>query len=141
MANKRTKSFCNRCKLDSNQEILFSESEVFRDEEQGLYATTEWQVIKCCGCGTISFREVEEFSEHTDPDTGQIIPTIRAYPVSERDALLAKPFHNVPRKIRRIYRETVDAYNRGSRTLCAGGIRVAIEGICGDKRVKDGPVV
>jgi hypothetical protein len=138
--NKRIKSFCNTCKLASNQEILFSHEEEFHDPEEGFHASAKWQILKCCGCETVSFRDISWNSEDYDFETKESIPTIRLYPLSEEDALPAKPFMNVPRKIRGIYGETVDAYNRNSRVLCSGGIRAVIEGICGDKSVIDGRV-
>ena len=137
---KRVKSFCNKCRLDANQDVLFSHDERFRDEEQGVEASTSWQILSCCGCDTVSFREVEEFSEDYDPETGQIIPTIRCYPILTKNSIPTQAMVNVPRKIRGIYRESIEAYNRDSRLLCAGGIRAAIDGVCSDKRIINGPV-
>lgn len=134
------KSHCNTCKLSSNQQVLFSHEETYDNTDEGFHASITWQVLKCGGCDTVSFREVSWSSEDYDPETGKAISTVRSYPLSEKDALPAKPFFNVPRKIRGIYTETVDAYNRNSRVLCAGGVRAAIEGICGEKGVTDGPV-
>ena len=83
---------------------------------------------------------MEEFSEDRDPESGDIIPTIRSYPTCEEDALLKKPFLNVPWKLRSLYSEVMDTYNIGSTTLCAAGIRAVIEGICADKGIRRGPV-
>lgn len=138
--NPIEKSHCNTCKLSSNQEILFSHEETYRDDDGDFFGSVKSQILKCSGCDTVSFREVSWNTEDYDPETKKAIPTIRCYPLSEKSALPTKPFLNVPRKIRGIYTETVDAYNRNSRILCAGGLRAAIEGICGEKGVIDGLV-
>jgi hypothetical protein len=46
----------------------------------------------------------------------------------------------VPEELRRIYGETIDAFNYKCFTLCAGGLRALVEGICASQGVKDGPV-
>ena len=47
---------------------------------------------------------------------------------------------NVPPILRRIHRETIDAFNGECFTLCAAGLRGLVEGICAVQSVADGPV-
>ncbi len=49
-----------------------------------------------------------------------------------------KAFYEIPRNLRRIYREVIESYNNELSTLCAAGLRTIIEGICSEKNVKDG---
>lgn len=39
-----------------------------------------------------------------------------------------------------IYEQLVDCFNRGSRILCAAGLRALVEGICAAQNIVDGPV-
>jgi len=64
----------------------------------------------------------------------------RVYPLRNNDAINARPFHNVPPKLRRIYSELVDCLNNDSPTLCAAGLRALVEGICAQQGITDGPV-
>jgi hypothetical protein len=54
--------------------------------------------------------------------------------------LEVRPFPHLTKKPRRIYRETIEAYNNELYTLTAGGLRAIVEAICIDKAIADGPV-
>ena len=54
--------------------------------------------------------------------------------------LNAKIYYSLPDNINRLYKETIECYNNGIFTLCAAGIRALVEGICIDKKIKDGNV-
>jgi hypothetical protein len=79
-------------------------------------------------------------SEDFDPETGKTEITERLYPLRSKNYLVMKDYRNVPPNIRRIYREVVECFNNELYTLCAGGLRTIIEGICTDHKIKDGPV-
>ncbi len=138
-AKPKLKSYCNECKREQFQKILKSHETSYSDDENCVSGTTFWEIIECGGCQTISFREVEWFSEFTD-ERGKPYQTIRAYPQADANALPIKPFLNVPPKIRKVYGEVIETFNRGNTLLCAGGLRAIIEGICSAKHIKTGPV-
>lgn len=104
--------------------------------------SVEWsdryQVIECQGCETVSFRHASWFSEAQDYDDDGT--TERVYPRRNKDALSARPYHNVPSNLRRIYTELIDCFNNDSSTLCAAGLRALVEGICAQQGIIDGPV-
>jgi hypothetical protein len=50
--------------------------------------------------------------------------------------LKPKGMFNAPLVVKRIYRETIEAYNNELPTLCAAGIRSVIEAICKDKDIQ-----
>jgi hypothetical protein len=62
------------------------------------------------------------------------------FPVRSKDKLAAKDFFNAPPNLRRIYRETIDSFNAECYTICAGGLRAIVEGICAANGVTNGPV-
>jgi len=63
----------------------------------------------------------------------EFIRSVTQLPINSR-------FRNVPTVLRRIHRETIDAFNGECFTLCATGLRGLVEGICADQSVTDGPV-
>src|SRR6185312_7083755 len=96
------------------------------------------QIVVCNGCENASFRSVVVDSENIDGN-GQMFPRVMYYPgepAAEKepdDVLDIKHFPHLPKKPKRIYRETIEAYNRELFTLAAGGVRAIIEAICADK--------
>ena len=104
------------------------------------FAEGTWEMLRCCGCEEITFRETWTTSEDRNYNTGEIEPTIRLYPPRGKYMLSVKPYYNVSPILRRIYREVIDSYDSEIYTLCAAGLRALIEGICLDKGVKGGDV-
>ena len=132
----RMKIFCAECKRETNHEILKEFYEEFSNED--FFGDGKWQIIRCMGCDTTSFRHEWHFSEDLGPNG--LLTQVELYPRRGNDILSAKDFYETPRKIRRIYRETIDAYNNDLLILCAGGLRAIVEGICNVKKIKNGTV-
>jgi hypothetical protein len=109
-----------------------------QDELQTIDWSDNYQVIQCQGCKTISFRHVNWFSEYVDEYWDG--KSVFLYPNRSENTLPLKEFYNLPTKLRRIYRETIDCFNNDCNTMCAVALRAIIEGICADRNVKDGPV-
>jgi hypothetical protein len=103
-----------------------------------------FQIVQCRGCEAHSFRQTTCCSEDIDTATGLPETVVTEYPGKPAaknglDSHELKPFPNVALGPRRIYRETVEAYNRELYTLAAGGLRAIIEAICADRSITDGP--
>lgn len=141
------KAFCATCRLESNHLVLQSVDEsgseryiTGPDPEDFEYV--DWkirhQIIQCQGCDTYSFRRVQWNSEEAWLDDDGTITTL--YPPRDRNTLTAKEFRNVPRNLRLIYEEIVTCFNAGASTLCAAGLRAAIEGLCAAQGVQGGTV-
>jgi hypothetical protein len=82
-------------------------------------------------------------SEDYEPDDEggyQPISYQKLYPNRNADTLFPKDYRGAPMNIRRIYREVIESFNNELFTLCAGGLRAVIEGICVDKKIKGGKV-
>ncbi len=142
---------CIECKNKTNhlviQDIQINGSEIveiYMDGSNQLNQPSiswcdDYQIIQCQGCETVSFRHLNWFSEHYNPEFGELGETERLYPQRSSSSMPTAEFHNIPIVLRRIYRETIDAFNYESFTLCAGGLRALVEGICGDQKIIDGP--
>jgi hypothetical protein len=109
------------------------------DDYNGFGAEDSWEIIKCKGCGDVSFLHNNWFSEDMN-DEGFIPPTTRIYPMRGKDILTAKGFYNLEPSVRNIYKETIDCFNNKALVLCAVGIRAIVEGICKIEKVVSGTI-
>jgi len=137
---------CIKCNVETEHLVVqsfdTSGSEPYEDYDangcsqssESIYWSTSNQIIRCGGCKTVSFRQVSWFSE----EEGTVE---KLFPIRSKGKLTRKEFHNAPTALRRIYSETIESFNNECPTLCAGGLRAIVEGICADKKVKKGPVV
>lgn len=145
----KVKSYCANCAQFTNHTIVKEhEHACTPDDTPGMqidYWHERSQIVVCNGCDNASFRSVIVDSENIDED-GQPVPRITHYPgepAEEKksdDTLNIKHFPHLPKKPKRIYRETIEAYNRDLLTLAAGGVRAIIEAICADKAIGGGLV-
>lgn len=95
-----------------------------------------YQVIRCQGCETVSFRYIHWFSEDVDEIDENDGSTEQLYPKRSANSINPKDFYNVPSNLRRIYQELIDCFNNASPTLCAAGLRALVEGICAEQVVE-----
>lgn len=149
---EKFKAFCATCKSDTNHEAVqsvdVSGSEIIRygpdeNDQDSIDWSDRYQVIKCLGCDTYSFRHRNWFSEaqeHYGPDDFHDGTTVRLYPQRGKHVLAAKDLYNVPKNLRAIYKEFISCFNNESPVLCAAGLRASIEGLCAANGVTDGPV-
>lgn len=128
---------CAKCSLVTRHEVLQSlerkgSEECF--EEHGSF-TLGWsdafQIVECRGCSSVSFLHEHWFSEADGSEQ-------HVYPQRSPGTIAIKEYLNAPFQLRRIYRETIEAFNRGSLTLCAAGLRTVVEAICSAKGIEDG---
>ena len=140
----RLKSFCIRCGKEQNQVVMKSYgikgSELY-DELFSIDWSDDYQILQCQGCDYISFRHLSWDSEsQSSDDDGKsefLYPQVLS---KSKDALPIKVFSNLPKKLKQIYRESIDCFNSKNYTLCAAGVRAIVEGICDNEGIKDGPV-
>jgi hypothetical protein len=91
----------------------------------------------CAGCesGTL---EVCWTNVTLTQEDGQQEYVYTYYPKRTKHSAEAKVFIQLPKKLRKIYEETIQAFNEELGILCAGGLRALIEGICEDKGLQGG---
>lgn len=146
-SNVAVKSYCTKCAGITNHAVLVeTELESTPDNTPGMeidFWREVHQVVSCNGCEHRSFRLTTVCSEDFD-DEGLPAETATSYPgppnKPRSDMLPIKPFPHLPKKPRRIYRETMEAFNAELYTLAAGGLRAIVEAICADRKIADGPV-
>lgn len=139
---KKFEVLCLECKRPTKHVVLASVdkdgSQSSRQEGWSVDWTDTYQVLKCLGCESVTFRHVHWFSEdHYDEDDR---PPERLYPKRDANSFPIRSFLNLPRTLKRIHSEVLDCFNNNSFTMCAAGVRAMVEGICADQGITDGPV-
>lgn len=133
------KSYCSTCSRPTNQKVLKQEEIKYHEAETGWWDETTFQIIQCMGCDTISFRKLYNdisYQQHYEEDS-----TIQElFPNRGIHSRPTKAYRNLPIDIKKIYQETIDAYNNQLTLLTSVGIRAILEAICIDKSITEGVV-
>lgn len=136
------KLLCEKCKAETNHLILSrymtEDEEVIGDRGETIDWWDSYDIVKCRGCDTPSFRHMAYFSEDWAHDDDGIVTKL--YPHREKGGRSILSFVDTPIKLDKLYGETISAYNTDLLSLCAGGIRAIIECICNDKGITGGNV-
>ena len=139
------RTYCNKCKQDMNHQVIMDYYErdtvvhdSYIDPEYGRSDCTvdfshDYQIVKCSGCDTVSYRSFNYCSEHDVQDDGT---WEERFPAPQKRT--KKDFKYLPPVLRNIYQEVITIYNYDGFILCAAGIRALLEGICKEKGITDG---
>lgn len=137
---------CSKCKRFTKHLILTDIQEL-GDEDRGRYGHVFWssdyQIVQCQGCETITFRMAHENSEDYDfcyDNSGQemVFPvqTIVQYPDPVEGRVPINDIYLIPKSLSGIYSETLSSLNSNHAILTGIGIRAIVETICKDKEAK-----
>ncbi|MEI6385350.1 MAG: DUF4145 domain-containing protein [Spirochaetota bacterium] len=134
------KCYCNKCRNDLNHTVIKSIKEEWKENvfEYGADGYTDYQIIKCTGCDSFTFRESKYHSEYRDIESDGTYELL--YPESSANFRDEMNFDDLPYNLETIYRETIICFNKNLKTLCAAGIRSILEGICRDRKIRKGHI-
>jgi hypothetical protein len=121
-------SYCNKCGQETNHKVLSSEE----TKPKGSFEY-RWEIIKCCGCGEVSFRRTQT-GRYSKPRITYYPPRIaRRVPdwLAVEWAISEKEF--VPIVIHQLLNEIYTALYNNSKSLVAMGVRAVLEAIMIDK--------
>lgn len=122
--------YCRECQRKTNHDVLFSEKT--HSDEFDYWWVKEYQVVKCCGCDTISYCDaiVEEGVVEYDENGNEYLPTV--YNVIPNPVNIIEPIETIdlPIEIRRVYMETINCINNNNLILAGAGCRATIEAVC-----------
>lgn len=124
------KSDCRACSRMTRHEILFEELV----EQSGFFNEKDtWQVIRCLGCLTISFRHRHDDFDAIETDakgetTHDIVVSV--YPGVIRDHRKLHGAYFLPPLISRVYFQTLKALSERAFVLASIGLRACIEAVC-----------
>lgn len=137
---------CVECKRDTRHKVVQSYDYSGSEDLDGGRFSVDWssnyQIVQCQGCMTVTFRQVNWFSEDVQqigPDEWEDGSVEILFPKRTKYTLPTKEFWNVPTNLRRIYKETIECFNNDAFTLSAAGLRSLVEGLCAELKVIDGP--
>ncbi len=128
---------CSHCDNETNHLVCSSvESSWGNDDIQGIDI---YEMIRCSGCDTISFRIASNNSEDMDHDENgnPFYPdTIEIFPSRLMGRTALEDIYSLPDKIRLIYKETHTALCTKLKILAGVGIRALVEAVCSEKKAK-----
>lgn len=145
----RIKVECKVCKGLTNHSIEKEVVDNFIHDENGEYfeESNSYKICKCLGCENICFVydsknselwDVDEKGEHVMQHFRDIFPSPKQDGINEYEI---KDFFYVPDNLTLLYEQVVKNYQWGYYILASIGIRMIIEGICGNLDIKQGYVV
>ncbi|MBS3108208.1 DUF4145 domain-containing protein, partial [Candidatus Woesearchaeota archaeon] len=121
------KIICPKCNVETNHKQVWNSGNLgWTDEDSGMWEKTEYRLFQCMGCETPTLSKTDIFSEDLEENV-KLWPNRPNSGISTR---AIKIIYDAPPVVKRIYRETIEAFNLELTTLCAAGIRVIIEAIC-----------
>jgi len=131
------KIYCYSCGKYTNHEVI---------AEEKISANTDyeepWSEIhrfsRCAGCDAFTYA-IESYSpEDWNPHTGEMESSWKTYPAGEGDRKPMDNLHELPHKVRLIYRELIVAINAQLPVLAGIGLRAIIEAVCRDRGISGG---
>ncbi len=133
---------CVKCTGKTAHKVLAS-MDIRGSEGDGEYSfdwSTDYQIVQCQGCKTISFRKASSNSEDYYPishDEYEYAVSENLYP-SRIDGVkgLGDETHYLPSNVRRIYDETLHTLSSQSPVLAAIGLRALLETVCKEKNAE-----
>lgn len=132
---------CSKCSGKTAHSVL-SSVDIDGEESDGDYSfnwSSKYQIVKCMGCKTISFRNESSNSEDYDYNGEGIEYNANEtfYPprVEGRKGL-GDDIHYLPSNVRRIYSETLVALLNEAPVLTGIGLRALIETVCKEKQAE-----
>jgi len=138
MSQEQKLIFCNRCKNETNHVLKGEHSRRFYEKEHGQLMF--WEEVAdrlwiCAGCEQGTLEHCYTMDGYVDESGNQFYESTY-YPKRTQQHIPQKRFMKIPKKLDKLYAETVEAYNNGLNILCAAGLRALIEGICVDKNIR-----
>ena len=133
---KELKLACVECAGKTSHKVIVS---VDRNGEEtdgdwSIQWYSHYQIVQCNGCKTNTFRSVNSNSEdyyQISHDEWEYAEYENLYPSRvEGRRTLEDEIHYLPAKVRRIYKETIQALNGNSPILAGIGLRALIETVC-----------
>ncbi len=140
------KIYCKTCKGRTHHELKAIHKRNYQEvegENTPFPQLVYWEDFEygfwiCKGCDTASLEEKYTNIGMYDKNGDEYFWEETLYPKRDRVDLPIKYFRQLPKKLDKIYGETLQAQNNELPILASIGIRALLEGICADKDIKGG---
>lgn len=125
-SKKMTQSHCNSCFSMTEHKIVKTINEHHcADDDGSIFIDDTYEILQCCGCGAVSLRHTEFFSEEP-PAITKIYPPELKRKLPDWTPYLCEPLN-------RLLKEIYAAYSVDARALAAMGIRSIVDDVANDK--------
>lgn len=139
MNKLEVKVYCRKCKNKTNHEIV-REIKTESDSEDFYWEDT-YYIVQCRGCDTLGFVRKytdEDYKQFEEEGGYTLYYDYTVYPEEPKSKEVfidheVKDFYHLPKMIRQLYKQVIDAFNLNLHYLCSVGLRAIIEAICKDK--------
>lgn len=128
-------SDCPSCQQETAHDIKGNHKESGDDEYN---CSSEYRIVKCRGCGHVTFRYVFSDFENAFPtsdDEWDVPRDIEIYPKFLKNHRELDGFYNIPEVVQDVYNETLSGIREGAGILAGLGLRGTIEAVCNDQRI------
>ncbi|MEY4602543.1 MAG: hypothetical protein RL292_484 [Candidatus Parcubacteria bacterium] len=128
---------CNRCDNTTNHVVCGSVE--FSWDQGDIQGVDVYEIIRCSGCDSVSFRISSSNSEDYDQDDeGNYVhfETEEVYPSRLMGRTALDSVYSLPEKVRLIYKETHAALCSKLKILTGVGIRALVEAVCSAESAK-----
>ncbi|MBC3964313.1 DUF4145 domain-containing protein [Pseudomonas simiae] len=130
------RAVCESCQIEQRHAVQTSTRVKFESDE--FTGITEFEIIRCLNCDSISFRKESSNSEdyYYDPATDEYTSNcdVSLYPNRTAGRFKIEAHWHLPPEVRAAYEEVISAVNGGQPILAGLGVRVLIEVICRDQK-------
>lgn len=138
------RQYCNKCTQLTRHKVVHEYSRVHTPENtpgmQIDYAKGAWKIIECNGCEEVSFYETWQTSEDIDYETGIPYEHVKLYPECQESALGFQQFEALPLKVKNIYFEAIQTFNKNLYFSSMACLRAIIESVCSNVGIDKGSI-
>lgn len=129
--------FCNNCRGFTIHRLAASHH--VGGPPQG-HTSTKWdeylfQFWICAGCEWGSLEELLTDEGMVDAQGNKYFYHLDFYPERRESNRFIRVFVEIPPRLDKIYRESIEAFNSNLHILCSIGLRGLLEGICDDQKI------
>ena len=139
---KEKREVCSQCSVETYHEVLAGFE--LHAENPAYESWDEYTIIKCKGCGRLSFFNEQTFlqADYSWDATGQVIDGLHRektlYPRRLAGHPLLKDAESLPKDVYRVYNESHVALCSEQYVLAGIGMRSIIEAVCIEKHTEGG---
>lgn len=126
---------CAACGHLTIHSVLASYETSWHSDDHDISGGATHEFLRCNGCANGTYRVVSWFSEEPGENPTTLYPPRGGFTRKARNWREVSYDDNLPQ----VYDQTITAFNAGLFTLAGAGVRLLIEGVCIDQKVKDGP--
>ena len=135
---EKIKVFCGLCQRETNHLVL-CKRQISSSSEDDYRWSEDHYFCRCAGCDHYCYAIASETED--DWLHGDYEPSWKTYPKRAGELKPIDRTFDLPRKVRILYREIIDAVNVRLSILAAIGLRALVEAICKERGVSGNSLV